>query len=423
MSNPFPKMFALRQDFPATPPFDIAAAVPRELAPSIQQLRPGAKVAVGVGSRGITNLALIVRTTLETLRTAGAEPFILPAMGSHGGATPEGQRELLAEYGITEAAMGVPIRAAMEAEQVGVTDEGAPVLVSTEARQADAILVINRIKPHTDFSSDTLGSGVLKMLVIGLGKRAGATAFHIAASRLGHERMLRSIARVILRATPVLGGLGIVEDAHHQTARLAFLPANEMEAREAALFREAKALMPRLPFDEVDLLIVDRIGKNISGAGMDPNVVRRGVQGYTSDLALLQQSPVVRRIFVRDLTPETHGNAIGIGLADATTARLVAGMDKNSTYINALTSLTPQCAKIPASFETDREAVARLIETLATGEPARAKIVRIADTLSLAHVEVSEAYRANLPNHRGLTALGSSSEMAFDAAGNLLPLR
>lgn len=423
MSNPFPKMFALRQDFPATPPFDIAAAVRRELTPLTRQLRPGAKVAVGVGSRGITNLALIVRTALETLRAAGAEPFILPAMGSHGGATPEGQRELLAEYGITEAAMGVPIRAAMETEQVGVTDEGAPVLVSTEARRADAILVINRIKPHTDFSSDTLGSGVLKMLVIGLGKRAGATAFHIAASRLGHERMLRSIARVILRTTPVLGGLGIVEDAHHQTARLAFLPAGEMEAREAELFREAKTLMPRLPFDEVDLLIVDRIGKNISGAGMDPNVVRRGVQGYTSDLALLQQSPVTRRIFVRGLTPETHGNAIGIGLADATTARLVAGMDKNATYINALTSLTPQCAKIPASFETDREAVARLIETLATGEPAQAKIVRIADTLSLSHIEVSEAYRADLPNHRDLTALGSSNEMAFDATGNLLPLR
>jgi hypothetical protein len=413
-------MFSLRQDFPNATPFDLAAAVRRELAPVVASLRPGAKIAVGVGSRGITNLATIVRATLDMVRGAGGDPFILPAMGSHGGATSAGQRELLAEYGITEAAMGAPIRAAMEVEQVGTTEEGAPVLVSVEARRADGILVINRVKPHTDFSSETLGSGPLKMLVIGLGKRDGAAAFHIAASRLGHERMLRSIARVILRAAPVLGGLGIVEDAHHQPARIAFLPAAELESREAELFREAKALMPRLPFDEVDLLIVDRIGKNISGAGMDPNVIRRGVQGYTSDLALLRQPPVVRRIFVRDLTPQTHGNAIGIGLADATTTRLAAAMDRNATYINALTSLTPQCAKLPVCFDTDREAIARLLETLATGEPAR--VVRIADTLSLSRVEVSEVYRSDLPRRADLAALGPAAEMGFDAAGNLLPL-
>ncbi|MST00354.1 MAG: DUF2088 domain-containing protein [Pedosphaera sp.] len=423
MIQPFPKMFALRQNFPTTPPLDIVATVQRELVPLAKQLRPGAQVAVGVGSRGITNLAAIVRATLEVLRAAGAEPFILPAMGSHGGATPEGQRELLAEYGITEAALGVPIRDSMEVEQVGMTDEGAPVFVSVEARRADGILVINRVKPHTDFSSDTLGSGPFKMLVIGLGKRAGAAAFHIAASRLGHERMLRSIARVILRTTPVLGGLGIVEDQYHQTARVAFLPAAELETREAELFREAKALMPCLPFDEVDLLIVDRIGKNISGAGMDPNVIRRGVQGYTSDLALLQQSPVVRRIFVRGLTPETHGNAIGIGMADATTARLVAAMDSKSTYINSLTSLTPQCAKIPVYFETDREAIARLLETLATGEPTQAKVIRITDTLSLSHVEVSESYLSELTGRSELNALIAPAEMAFDSAGNLPPLQ
>ncbi len=423
MSQPFPKMFALRQDFPPTPPIDVAATVQCELAPLIAQLRPGAKIAVGVGSRGITNLAAIVRVALETLRSAGAEPFILPAMGSHGGATPDGQRELLAEYGITETAMGSPIHATMEVEQVGVTEEGAPVFVSVEARRSDGILLINRVKPHTDFSSDTLGSGPLKMLVIGLGKRAGAAAFHIAASRLGHERMLRSIARVIVKTAPVLGGLGIVEDPHHQTARIAFLPTNKMETQEAGLFQEAKRLMPRLPFDAVDLLIVDRIGKNISGAGMDPNVILRGVQGYTSDLALLQQAPVVRRIFVRDLTPETHGNAIGVGIADATTTRLVAEMDKNVTYINALTSLTPQCAKIPPCFETDREAIVRLLETLATGEPARAKVIRITDTLSLSHVEVSEAYLPELTGRSELSVMSTPTEMTFDSAGNLPSFR
>ena len=422
MIQPFPKMFALRQNFPTTPPLDIVATVRREIAPMTAQLRLGAKIAVGVGSRGITNLAAIVRATLDVLRAAGAEPFILPAMGSHGGATPEGQRELLAEYGITEAALGAPIRDSMEVEQVGMTDEGAPVFVSVEARRADGILVINRVKPHTDFSSDTLGSGPFKMLVIGLGKRAGAAAFHIAASRLGHERMLRSIARVILRTTPVLGGLGIVEDQHHQTARVAFLPAAELETREAELFREAKALMPSLPFDEVDLLIVDRIGKNISGGGMDPNVIRRGVQGYTSDLALLQTAPVVRRIFVRGLTPETHGNAIGIGMADATTARLVAAMDSKSTYINSLTSLTPQCAKIPVYFETDREAIARLLETLATADTTRAKVVRITDTLSLSHVEVSEVYLPELAGRSELNALSAPAEMTFDSTGDLPPL-
>ena len=424
MRHAFPRMLPLEQHFPRAVPLDIAATVQRELAPLRARLKPGAKIAVGVGSRGITQLAAIVRATLDVLRAAGTEPFIIPAMGSHGGATPEGQMGLLAEYGITETTMGSPICAAMETAPVGTTEQGATVVASLEARRADGIIVINRIKPHTDFASETLGSGLLKMLVIGLGKRDGASAFHHAASQFGYERTIRSSANILLRTLPVLGGLGIVEDPYHSTARLAFLPAETMEAGEAALFAEAKALMPRLPFDKADLLIIDRLGKNISGAGMDPNVTGRWVHGRSAELSPgTTAATVVRRIFVRDLTPETHGNSNGIGLADITTSRLINGTDKQSTYINALTSLTPHGAKFPIHFDTDAECIERILNTLTAVEPAHAKVIRIIDTLTVGSIEVSESYAGEIANSTRLKAMGPATEMAFDTAGNLLPLR
>ncbi len=383
------------------------------------RIQPGARIAVGVGSRGITHLAGIVAAVLAQLRAAGAQPFIIPAMGSHGGATPEGQREVLASYGVTESAMSAPILASMEVRQIGATSDGVPVFCSTEALAAEGIVLINRIKPHTDFFG-ALGSGLLKMSVIGLGKRTGATAMHQAAMHLGYERVIRSMAGVMLRHAPVLGGVAILENQFHDTARLLVVPREEIESAEDALLAEARALMPLLPFEEIDLLIVDRIGKNISGAGMDPNVIGRSIHGYSSMLARDERpAPFIRRIFVRDLTPETHGNAIGIGMADVTTARLVRAMDSRATFINSLTAMTPQSAKVPIHFETDREAIDVALTSLALPDRDTARIVRIADTLSLAELEVSETLALEAQHRSDLTALGELHDISFDPDGNL----
>ena len=424
-ANSFPRMFAVRQKFPASPPLEIPAVIRSEFKAQdfLARLKPGARIAVAAGSRGISNIREILAAVLDVLNRAGAKPFILPAMGSHGGATPEGQTELLASYGITEKSMGVPIRASMEVEPVGRTGDGVEVLCSVEALRADGIVLVNRVKPHTDFQG-ALGSGIMKMSVIGLGKRAGAAACHAAATRLGYEPTIRSIARAMLRAAPVLGGVAIVENQFHNTARIAVLKREEIEEREKELLEEARRLMPRLPFEDIDLLVVDRIGKNISGSGLDPNVTGRWVHGYSTSLASDNQAnPMIRRIFVRDLTPETHGNAIGIGFADFTTTRLVRAMDRSATYINALTSLTPNGAKIPIHFDTDREAIAQALASLAIADTTQAKIVRIEDTLSLANIEVSQTYAGLVKRRADLAALEEPREMEFDATENLAPLK
>jgi hypothetical protein len=258
------------------------------------------------------------------------------------------------------------------------------------------------------------------MCVIGLGKRAGATAMHIAASRAGHERVIRGMAGVLLREAPLLGGVAILENQFHETARLVVLPREEMENGEGPLVAEARSLLALLPFEEIDLLIVDRIGKNISGVGMDSNVIGREVQGYSS--ALMREgrpAPFIRRIFVRDLTPETRGNAIGIGLADVTTTRLVRAMDHRVTSINALTALTPQSAKIPIYFDTDREVIDLTLTSLAMPDARAARVVRIADTLTLSEMEVSEALWREKSSGAQLSATSEPYEMQFDAHDNL----
>lgn len=416
-------MLGVRQRFPDSVPLDLRTSVQSGFASIRGCIKPGASVAVAVGSRGITNLQAVVGHVIDELKSAGAKPFIVPAMGSHGGATPEGQVELLGEYGVTEAHLGVPIRAAMEAERIGVTEDGVDVFFSAEALRADGVVVVNRIKPHTDFHSDTLGSGIQKMIVIGLGKRVGAANFHVSASRFGYEHVIRTSARVTLSKAPILCGVAIVENQFHETARIEVIPAEEIESREGELYAEAKRLMPRLPFDDVDLLIVDRIGKNISGAGMDPNVIGRSIHGYSTLLGDRSFSPVIRRIFVRDLTPETHGNAVGIGLADFTTTRLVRGMNQPVTALNALTALSLNSAKIPIHFETDREAIARALESLALADVTRAKVVRIQDTLSLERLDVSDAFAELIKQRRDLDTVSSPRDIQFDSAGNLPALK
>jgi len=463
MSPAFPRMMLVRQKFPASAPVDIRDTLAKEFALVKGRIKQGAHIAVAVGSRGISNLQAIIAGVLDQLKAAGAKPFIVPAMGSHGGATPEGQKELLAEYGITEAALDVPIHAAMEARCLGTTEDGVEVFFSEEALKADGVVVVNRVKPHTDFLSDTLGSGLMKMLVVGLGKRVGAANYHVSSSRFGYEHVIRTSARITLGKAPILFGVAIVENQVHDTARLAVVLPDELEKRESELFMEAKGLMPRLPFDDIDLLIVDRLGKNISGSGMDPNIIGRSLHGYSallgppgvrpspgaetfdtsmaavmsgrvrsSDVSApedgrtpLQESrgPSIRRIVVRDLTAESHGNATGVGLADFTTTRLVRQMDGRVTYLNSLTALSLQSAKIPIHFETDREVVAAALQSLAMRDVMEAKVVRIQDTLSLERVAVSESYADSMRQRSDLESMNEPVAMQFDAGGSLLPLR
>lgn len=414
-------MVRVRQRFASHPPLDVAAAVARGLAPLAAKLSPGARVAVAVGSRGLTGLLALVRATVRTLQAAGAAPFILPAMGSHGGGTAEGQAALLAGYGLTETVLGVPLRAGLEVAEAGRTPAGWPVVCSTEALRADAVVLINRVKPHTDFAG-RLGSGLVKMLVVGLGQPAGAAVFHRAAAAHGHEATLRAAAAVLLERVPLLAGVAVVEDARHQPVRVEVVRPADLLAREEALCAEARELMPRLPVDEVDLLVVDRMGKNLSGTGMDPAVIGRMIHGYSLAPEAAPCRPWVRRLFVRDLTPESRGNAIGLGLADFTTTRLVRAMDRAVTALNALAALSLQGAKVPLCFDSDREALAAALASLPGVTPRQARVVRIRDTLSLEWLEVSEALANQLSGRADLELLGPAAAWAFDPAGNLPPL-
>ena len=422
MNDHFPKMLELKQHYPASPRLEFTSLREQFVkAGTLAKITPGMKIAVGVGSRGITNLAEIVKAVLGILQDAGAKPFIMPAMGSHGGATADGQERVLAGYGVTRAAMGVPFETSMEVRRIGTTPHGQDVVFSVPAMGADGIVVINRVKPHTDFQGE-LGSGLQKMLTIGFGKQVGAANAHGAASRLGHEIVIRETAEVILGAAPVLCGIAILEDQHHQTADIQVIPAADIASQEGKLLLKARSLMARLPFDEIDLLIVDRIGKEISGSGMDTNIINRGVLGYFASLMPDPSvTPLIFRIFVRDLTAATNGNGVGIGLADFTTSRAVKALNLQYTYMNAVTSLGLAPAKIPIYFDTDREALENAFASLVSPAPEKLRIVRINDTLSLDRMLISEAFTEKARTQANLTLVGAAKEMEFDGAGNLLP--
>jgi hypothetical protein len=423
-SNHFPKLLPVAQTYPPSPKLDFHAEIARQFTATglRDKITPGMRIALGVGSRGITNLKEIVKATLAVLIEAGASPFIIPAMGSHGGATPAGQIEVLAEYGVTPESMGVPIEASMEVKKIGAALDGRDVVLSVPALQADGVIVLNRVKPHTDFRG-ALGSGIQKMLVIGFGKQVGANNAHCAAAHLGYEVVLRAFAQTILKTAPVFCGIALLEDQHHQTAEIAVLPAASIVSEEDKLFKKAQSLLARLPFDEIDLLIIDRIGKDISGSGMDTNVVGRDVSGYISSLhPETSVTPRVSRIFVRDLTPASNGNGTGMGMADFTTARLVKALNLQYTYMNALTSLSFLSAKIPIHFENDREAIQAALASLASPDPEKIKIVRIADTLNVEHLLASQACVDTLHGKSGVAVTGPAAEMQFDAQANLLPL-
>ena len=423
-SNQFPKMIEMGQSYPPSRTLDFADVLDRQFTEQglRAKITPGMRIALGVGSRGIVNLKEIVKATITLLQGAGAKPFIVPAMGSHGGATPEGQIQVLANYGVTTESMGVPIEASMEVKTIGTALDGLEVVFSVPALQADGVVVLNRVKPHTDFRG-TLGSGIQKMLVIGFGKQVGANNAHRAAAHLGYEVVLRAFAQTILGAMPVFCGIALLEDQHHQTAEIEVLRPDSIVREEDRLFQKATSLLARLPLDDIDLLIVDRIGKDISGAGMDTNVIGRDIAGYISSLhGNGPVTPRVSRIFVRDLTPASNGNGVGVGMADFTTARLVKSLNLQYTYMNALTSLGLLPAKIPIYFDNDREAIQAALASLAEPDVARMKVVRIADTLNLQRFLVSEGCMPEINGRPGVVAAGPAQDLAFDAEGNLLPL-
>jgi hypothetical protein len=416
------KMIEVRQDYPASPRVDFRGLLAEQFESEglNGKISPGMRIAVGVGSRGISNLKEIVEAVIRVLTAAGAKPFVVPAMGSHGGATPEGQTKVLAEYGITAENLGVPIDADMGVETIGTGAGGRDVVFSAAALRADGVVVINRIKPHTDFH-DSLGSGIQKMLTIGFGKQIGAANAHRAAAHAGYEAVIREFARVALEKVHILCGVAILEDQHHQTSDIRVLRREVIVSEEQALFERSRLLMPRLPLDEIDLLIVDEIGKEISGSGMDTNIIGREIIGYSTSL---QQSngtrPHIARIFVRDLSPATKGNGIGIGMADFTTDRAVKALDLHSMYINATTSLGLNTAKIPIHFPSDREAIQMAVGSLASSAPESIRIVRIVNTLSLERMLVSECCAEMLGRRPGISVVGQARAMQFDEAGNLL---
>ncbi|GIX05707.1 MAG: hypothetical protein KatS3mg115_0110 [Candidatus Poribacteria bacterium] len=417
----FPRMVRVHQEFPRPRVEDIPQTVAEQLgALGLEsRIRPGQTVALTAGSRGIADIATVLRAVVDFVKSLGAEPFIVPAMGSHGGATAEGQLEVLHHYGITEEAMGCKIRSSMEAVKIGETVYGTPVYCDKHAFEADHIGVINRVKPHTDFHGE-IESGLCKMMAIGLGKQYGANHYHRAFLHYPYQEILEGAARVYLESGKVAFGLAIVENAYEETARLVAVRPEELIPTEKKLLSEARTLMGRLPFDELDCLIVDLMGKDISGTGMDMNVIGREM--FPGLYPLPEGAPRIMRIFVRDLSPLSYGNAAGIGFADVTTTRLVQKIDKHATMMNTFTSLTPHGMRIPVWFDTDREALAMILSTLGLTPPERSRTVRIRSTLHLTEMLVSEALLPEVQRHPRLKVAGQLEEIVFDENGNLLPL-
>ena len=401
------------QHFPRRGLKDVAQAVRDELesARLEQGLRPGARIAIAAGSRGISNHALIVRATVAYFRDRGFQPFVVPAMGSHGGGTAEGQRKVLAHYGIDEEGVGCPIVSSLDTVPIGVTAEGIEVRVDRTAWESDGIVFINRIKWHTTFDA-SIESGIVKMAAIGIGKLYGAQEYHRNVVRMGFEAVIRSVGRQVLASGRVLGGVGILEDAHHETAKIAAIPAARMEAEEGELLALVKQWMPRLLFDEIDILIVDEVGKHISGVGMDSKVINRHPYGAVNPWSYL---PRIYRVYARELSPQSYGNANGLGMADMISDRLYNAIDWPTTKVNALTANNLPSIRTPLRAATDEQALEILADSVGRRDPSEVTCVWIRNTLELTHI----AATANLPMPAGAEMIGPPVPWPFDEHGNL----
>jgi hypothetical protein len=411
-----PRMVRLRQTFARPSVADIPRAVGEALARANLPVKRGDTVAVGAGSRGIANIDVIVGATVRYLRDLGARPFVFPAMGSHGGGTAEGQLDVLAHYGITETTMDCPVRATMDVVQVGEA-LGLPVWLDRLASEAAWIGVVNRVKPHTDFKG-SIESGLFKMMTIGLGKWTGAMQYHRANVNHGYETVITAVGREMLAKARIAFGLGMVENGYDETARIEAFNAVELEQGERRLLKDAREWMARLPFSPIDVLVVEEIGKNISGSGMDTNVIGRPSNPHEPFPA----DPKILWIVALDLTDESYGNATGIGNADFTTRRLVDKIDMKPTLINCITACAPNGAKVPATYDTDREAIESALSCIGLTPPEKARVIRIKNTLMLGEIEVSEAFLPEVAKRGDLTPLGDPAVLGFDAAGTLARL-
>ena len=380
-----------------------------------EQLRPGERVAITAGSRGIASIPAILRAVTDYLHALDVKPFIVPAMGSHGGATAEGQHALLERYGITEQACGCPIRSSMQTTVLGSAPQGFPVHFDQQAYEADHVVVCGRIKLHTEFGG-AFQSGLAKMLLVGLGKHEGAQVYHRAFQTYSFDEIVQHVAPTILSAGKIAAGLAIIENGYGEIAEIEGIPASRILEREPELLVRAAALMPRLPFEEADLLIVDEIGKNISGTGMDTNIIgRKSVE----DLTRFRRVPRIKRIFVRRLSDATAGNATGIGLADFTREDLAAAIDVEATRLNCVTSGHVTAGMLPLRYKSDAEAIEAALSTIGLVPPESAKVLWIRNTLQLVEVECSAAYRQRVEQDETLQVTSGLRPLPFDSAGDL----
>lgn len=408
--HPIPPVATVRQRFEEHRISDIPGTLRKQLEkPEItKRIKKGARIAIGAGSRGIANAALVVKSLVEVLREKGADPFVFPAMGSHGGATADGQKRLLASYGITEEYVGTSIRATMEVVEQARMADGTPLYVDRYANEADGIVLVNRIKPHTAFRGP-IESGIVKMMIIGMGKIAGAAVMHSDRGMDLFGTVLPEAAQVLMPHIPFLFGVGLIEDAYDHTAIIEAIPAESLIAREEELLVTAKTMMPRLYINEIDVLVIDQIGKEISGGGFDPNIAGRncrGVAGFDDVRA--------NKMVILSLSPHTHGNATGVGLADVITRKLFDAIDLQATYTNVITSTYLDGAAIPIVMQTEKEAIQLAIRSVPRVKPKDIRLVRIKDTLSLGEVVVSEALLAEVNDHPRMEVISGTREMDLE---------
>lgn len=410
-----PKMIRIRQKFPrkVMKDKDIAINIRREFFKDnvISRIKMGDRVALTVGSRGINNISLIIKEIVNIIKEKGAYPFIVPTMGSHGAATAVGQAEILKELGITEESVGAPIKATMEVVQVGVSENSLPVCIDKYAYEADDIVVIGRIKPHTSFRG-TYESGLAKMIVIGLGKQIGAEICHSGGVENIPYR-IEEMARVAIKKSKIVFGVGIIENAYDETFKIVSIPSEKIMEEEPKLLVEAKENMPEIMFNRCDVLIVDEMGKNIAGPGMDPNIIRRHYSGS------VKHNPLAQRIVVLDLTKQTNGNATGMGNADICTRRFFEKIKFKTTYANPLTNRLTQAVKIPMIMENDIQAIKAGIKTCFNINYSNPRIIRIKNTLILEEFLISENLLNEAKNNPNIEVLDEAKYMKFNEYGNL----
>ncbi|MGC9327255.1 MAG: lactate racemase domain-containing protein [Candidatus Hinthialibacter sp.] len=414
----FPRVAWIEQSFPR-PQFDVTESNIYDLLKhKIAQLDTlqDKRIAITAGSRGISNIDVIVKTLVRLIRDLGGRPFIIPAMGSHGGGTPEGQLQILADYDITPEKMGAPILASIETVQIGQTEDHTPVYVAKAAWESDGIIALNRIKPHTDFVGE-IESGLLKIITVGLGKVDGAQTFHSRTADFAYDYLIQTIAEKTIASGKILCGIALLENAYHETASLEIIPPDQIPTREKELLLQAKEWMPSLPVDQADVLIIEQIGKDISGVGMDPNITGRRYNINTH----WQDKPDITRIVVMDISEKSMGNAVGIGLADFCSRKVIDKMDKRVTYLNAVTSRNTICSNIPLHFETDREMLEQTLISLGDIPAEKIRLLRIRDTLHLTRIEVSEALIPEMKQRSNISAVSALHELEFDKTGGLMP--